>query len=83
MGESTSVTLLPSAKTAYPVTGAILAAMETLVAGIQVTRIVPSCGPPSTRTSIGGSGNATKNNHHIGTLVVFNVQHKMHISFQQ
>ena len=68
-GESTSVTLFPSAKTAYPVTGANLFAVllptvpseSTVVfkvTGIHVTRIVPSCGPPSTRTSIGGSGRA-------------------------
>ena len=58
VGESTSVTRLPSAKTAYPVTGACLWAIPCPVEGIQVTSIVPSCGPPSTLTSIGGSGNA-------------------------
>ena len=58
VGESTSVTRLPSAKTAYPVTGACLAASPWVEEGIQVTSMVPSWGPPSTRTSIGGSGNA-------------------------
>ena len=58
-GESTSVTLFPSAKTAYPVTGDVFSlpwAVTLRVTGIQVTKTVPSWGPGSTRTSIGGSG---------------------------
>ena len=55
------MTRLPSAKTAYPVTGDVLtfcpADVMLSVTGIQVTRMVPSCGPASTLTSIGGSGN--------------------------
>ncbi len=64
------MTLLPSAKTAYPVTGTCFD--ETIavfnVVGIQVTSIVPSCGPPSTRTSIGGSGMAGNHNNVISLL---------------
>lgn len=45
VGESTSVTFLPSAYTAYPVTGPDEGGRVT---GCQVTRRVPSCGPAST-----------------------------------
>lgn len=45
MGESTSVTFLPSAYTAYPVTGP---EEGGLVTGCHVTKRVPSCGPAST-----------------------------------
>jgi hypothetical protein len=58
LGESTSVTRLPSANTAYPVTGTCRTPVVFSVTGIHVTKIVPSCGPPSTLTSIGGSGRA-------------------------
>ena len=45
VGESTSVTFLPSAYTAYPVTGPDEGGRVT---GCQVTSRVPSCGPAST-----------------------------------
>lgn len=57
VGPWASLTLLPSAKTTYPVTTAPLEnPEESMVTGIQVSSSVPSWGPASTWTFSGGSG---------------------------